>query len=75
LTHRLPTISIGVLILFLSTLFGCAAKRKSTLEIPEGYTGIVGCGSLIYLPSMESTLDHKYEGPIHEVHVKGYERV
>ena len=75
MTQRLPTISIGVLILFLSTLFGCAAKRKSTLEIPEGYTGIVGCGSLIYLPSMESTLEHKYEGPIHEVHVKGYERV
>ena len=73
--RRFPAISIAVLIMFLYPLFGCGAKRKSTLEIPEGYTGIVGCGSLIYLPSMESTLDHKYEGPIHEVHVKGYERV
>lgn len=75
MTQRLPIISIGVLILFLSTFFGCAAKRKSTLEIPEGFTGIVGCGSLISQPILEKTLGHKYEGPSHEVHVKGYERV
>jgi hypothetical protein len=75
MTRRFPGLSIGVLILFLSTLLGCAAKRKSTLELPEGFTGIVGYGSLISLPSMEQSLGHKYEGPSHEVHVKGYERV
>jgi hypothetical protein len=71
---RSPGLSIGVLILLLATFLGCASKRKSTLEIPEGRTGIVGYGSLISLPSMEQSLEHKYEGPIHEVHVKGYER-
>ena len=75
MTRRFPGLFIGVLILLLSVLLGCAAKRKSTLEIPEGFTGIVGYGSLISLPSMEQSLGHKYEGPIHEVHVKGYERV
>jgi hypothetical protein len=63
------------LILFLSSIFGFAAKRKSTLKIPEGSVGIIAYGSLISLPSMEQTLGHKYEGPIHEVHLTGYERV
>jgi hypothetical protein len=75
MTRRFPGFSLGVLILFLSTLLGCSAKRKSTMEIPEGMTGIVGYGTLISLPSMEQSLRHKYEGPSHEVHVKGYERV
>jgi hypothetical protein len=68
-------LSLCILILFLSSIFGFAAKRKSTLEIPEGSVGIIAYGSLISLPSMEQTLGHKYEGPIHEVHLTGYERV
>ena len=56
-------------------MFGLAAKRKSILGIPEGSVGIIAYGSLISLPSMEETLGRKYEGPIHEVHLAGYERV
>lgn len=67
--------SLALLILFLSTIFGCATKRKSTLEIPEGFAGIVAYGSLISLPSMEQSLGHKYEGPVYQVHLRGYERV
>lgn len=61
-----------MLFLFSMSLF--AAKRKSTVEIPEGSAGIIAYGSLISLPSMEGTLGHKYEGPIHDVHLTGYER-
>jgi len=75
MTRRYLGISFCILILFLSSIFGCAAKRKRTLEIPEGSVGIIAYGSLISLPSMEKSLGHKYEGPIHEVHLTGYERV
>lgn len=44
------------------------------MEIPEGSAGIVAYGSLISLPSMEQTLGHKYQGPIHQIHLTGYER-
>jgi len=73
--RRFPDISTAILILFLAMLFGCTAKQKNSLEIPEGLTGIISYGSLISVPSMEKTLGHKYEGPIHEVHLLGYERV
>ena len=66
---------LAVLILFSSFFLGIAAEQKNTLEIPEGFTGIISYGSLISLPSMEKTLGHKYKGPIHEVHLLGYERV
>jgi hypothetical protein len=75
MTRRYPGISLGVLILFLSSICGFAAKRKSTLEIPKGYAGIIAYGSLISPPSKEESLGHKYERPIHEVHLTGYERV
>ncbi len=73
--RRFPGISIAILILFSAMLFGCTAKQKNTLEIPEGFTGILTYGSLISLQSMEKALGHRYEGPIYEVHLKGYERV
>jgi len=73
-TRRYLGISLCILILFLSSIFGFPAKRKSTLEIPEGSAGIIAYGSLISLPSMEETLGHKYGGPIHEVRLTGYER-
>ena len=67
-------LSIGLSVLFLSCISGSAEKRKNTLEIPVGSGGIVAYGSLMSLPSMEQTLGHKYEGPIHQVHLMGYER-
>ena len=44
------------------------------LEIPPGFAGIVAYGSLISLPSMEQTLGHKYDGPVREIHLRGWER-
>jgi hypothetical protein len=35
---------------------------------------MIAYGSLISLSSMEQTLGHKYEGPIHKVHLMEYER-
>jgi hypothetical protein len=61
-----------MLFLFSASVF--AAKRKSTIEIPEGSVGIIAYGSLISLPSMEQTLGHKYQGPINQIHLTGYER-
>jgi hypothetical protein len=68
-------LSIGAAVLFLAGASCSATKTKSTLEIPPGYSGIVAYGSLISLPSMEQTLGHSYEGPVREVHLKGYERI
>jgi len=74
LTRSLFGTSLPFLILFLSSISGFAAKRKSTMEIPEGSARLIAYGSLISLPSMEQTLGHKYEGPIRQIHLKGYER-
>lgn len=52
----------------------CAGKRKVPLDIPEGSAGIIAYGSLVSLPSFEQTLGHKYAGPIHQIHLAGYER-
>lgn len=67
--------SLAVLILFLSSMSCFIEKRKGSIEIPEGSAGIIAYGSLMSLPSMEQTLGHKYEGPIHPIHLTGYERV
>jgi hypothetical protein len=67
-------LSLGLYMLFLFSMSVCAAKKKSPIEIPEGSAGIVAYGSLISLPSMEQTLGHKYRGPIHQIHLTGYER-
>ena len=77
MARRCPVQSLFFLAQFLSSMlmFGCVANRKTTLDMPEGFVGIIAYGSLISLPSMEQTLGHKYEGPIHEVHLKGYERM
>ena len=65
----------SILILCLLSASGFAAiRKKSVLSIPDGSVGIIAYGSLISLPSLEETLGHKYDGPIHEVHLKGYER-
>jgi hypothetical protein len=75
MTGRSPGISLCILIVFLSSIFAFAAKRKSQLEIPEGSAGVIAYGSLISLPSMEETLGHKYKSPIYQIHLRGYERV
>jgi hypothetical protein len=67
-------LSLCLSVLFLFCIFVSAAKRKSTIEIPEGSAGLVAYGSLISLPSMEETLGHKYQGPINQIHLRGYER-
>lgn len=66
--------SIFLVMFFLSSPPGVASKERSLMEIPNGSVGMVAYGSLISLPSMEQTLGHKYEGPIHQVHLTGYER-
>ena len=64
-----------VLLLSMYSSAGCAANGKRILEIPQGFAGIVAYGSLISLPSMEQTLGHKYNGPVHEIHLRGWERM
>jgi hypothetical protein len=73
-TKSILGLSFCLSVLFLFCLSVSAAKRKSTIEIPEGSAGIVAYGSLISLPSMEQTLGHKYQGPINQIHLTGYER-
>ena len=66
---------LSVLVLSLYSSTGCVTKGERILELPSGLVGIVAYGSLISLPSLEQTLGHPYNGPIHEVHLEGYERV
>ena len=73
-TGTLTGKALCVLMLCLLAMSACAAKRKTTLEIPDGSAGIVAYGSLISLPSMEKTLGRKYPGPIHQIHLTGFER-
>jgi hypothetical protein len=67
--------SLVFLILFLPFVLGCAAKRKSPLDVPEGSAGLIAYGSLMSRVSMEESLKRKYDGPAYEVHLTGYERV
>jgi hypothetical protein len=73
-TKSILGLSLCLSVLFLFCLFVAAAKRKSTIEIPEGSDGLVAYGSLISLASMEKTLGHKYQGPINPIHLTGYKR-
>jgi hypothetical protein len=61
-------------VVFLTIASACAGKRKVPLDIPEGSVGIIAYGSLVSLSSFEQTLGHKYPGPIHQIHLAGYER-
>jgi hypothetical protein len=67
-------LSIILVTFFLSSSPGVASKERNLMEIPDGSVGMVAYGSLISLPGMEQTLGHKYKGPIHQVHLTGYER-
>jgi len=66
--------SLSFIVLLLSTTPGIASKERSVMEILEGPSGMVAYGSLISLRSLEESLGHKYAGPIHQVHLLGYER-
>jgi hypothetical protein len=68
-------LSLGMAVMFLIGVRDSAARGKRPLEIPKGSSGIVAYGSLMSLPSLEQTLGHKYEGPVHEIHLTGFERV
>ncbi|MBN2198443.1 MAG: gamma-glutamylcyclotransferase [Candidatus Aminicenantes bacterium] len=72
--RALLVLSLGLTLLLIGTP-DSAANGKRLLEIPKGFAGVVAYGSLISLPSMEQTLGQKYEGPVHKVHLAGYERV
>lgn len=61
------------LIIFLSSKVSFAQK-KQIIEIKEGYSGMIGYGSLMSLESMEQILGHKCEDSIYQVHLKGFIR-
>jgi hypothetical protein len=71
----ISVLALGAALLFFMGTPHSSAKGKIALVIPKGFSGIIAYGSLISLPSMEQTLGHKYEGPIHDVHLTGYRRV
>lgn len=75
MARRSPGLFLCASALFLCFSSGCSAGKRRVLEIPEGLTGVIAYGSLISLASMEQTLGHKYEGPVHEVHLRGWGRV
>jgi hypothetical protein len=52
----------------------CIAQQKDTVRIKEGYSGMVGYGSLMSLKSMESTLDHQYSDSAYIIHLNGFIR-
>ncbi|MFA5818270.1 MAG: hypothetical protein WC854_03220, partial [Bacteroidales bacterium] len=54
-------ISLSALILFLFAISCLNEKKKDTIEIKEGFVGMIGYGSLMSLKSMEQTLGHKYK--------------
>ncbi len=55
-------------------LTSCQPSKKKTVEIKEGYVGMIGYGSLMSLKSFEQTLGHKYSDSIYQIHLKSYLR-
>jgi hypothetical protein len=66
--------SVAAFLTLSSAFPGPGVEGKSVLRIPAGSVGIVAYGSLMSLSSMEQTLGNKYTGPIHQIHLEGYER-
>lgn len=61
------------LILFL--LLGSCQEKKETFEIPEGYVGMFGYGSLMSKNFIETgLLGGNYEGPFLQARLRGYKR-
>jgi hypothetical protein len=73
--ERKPQIrSFSILILFLFSTACMAQKERTTLEIKEGFVGMIGYGTLMSLQSMEQTLRHKYIDSAYQVHLVDYVR-
>ena len=70
----LTGLSLSIMALLFSVRAGETPRGKDAMDIPEGSAGLVAYGSLISLHSFESTLGHKYRGPVLRVHLAGYER-
>ncbi len=69
---RFPCLLTILLILF---LFQNCREQRETFEIPEGYVGMFGYGSLMSKNFIETgLLGDKYEGPFLPAHLKGYRR-
>lgn len=55
--------------------FQGSCREKATFEIPEGYVGMFGYGSLMSKNFIETgLLGGKYEGPFLPAHLSGYKR-
>lgn len=52
----------------------CLSQQKDTIKIEEGFSGMIGYGSLISLKSMESTLGHQYKDSAYLIHLNGFIR-
>jgi len=63
-----------VFILFLFSTSCSNENNKNTINIKKGLVGMIGYGTLMSLPSLEQTLEHKYNDSIYQVHLIGYKR-
>jgi len=70
--NKLKTIIYVLLLTFIST--SCQTVKKKTIEIKEGFVGMIGYGSLMSLKTFEQTLGHKYSDSIYLVHMTSYVR-
>lgn len=69
---RLPYLLTSLMILFVFE--NCTGPRE-TFEIPDGYVGMFGYGSLMSKNFIETgLLGGKYEGPFLPAHLRGYKR-
>ena len=65
--------ALTLLALLLFSVSAC--KQQQTFQIPEGYVGMFGYGSLMSKNFIETgLLGGKYEGPFLPAHLKGYKR-
>lgn len=66
--------SLFALILFLFSTSCMTEKGKTTIEIKEGFVGMIGYGTLMSLQSLEQTIGHKYTDSVYQVHLIDYVR-
>ena len=67
-------ITFPVLILFLFSTSYLPQQKKNTIEIKEGFVGMIGYGTLMSVKSLEQTLEHKYNDSLYQVHLINYIR-
>ena len=61
-----------MMLILLST--SCTIRQKDTINIKEGFVGMIGYGSLMSLKSMESSLGRQYDDSVYTVHLNGFAR-